>query len=188
MDNFVKNALNEVEASGSKHMLSDFLHKYYNSPIFDDMEEKIWETEVFLPLRERPSEVWDAVEYLMSQTTEINDESVETPLERAVGCIDYYMADYLIQHGANPNYWECRLESIEEHKDISVPLENWFLEEIDVAIVNGLEIDKELVFTHVYKLVRILVDAGKLSSFYGLCLAYKEKTDEIELGKLQLKY
>lgn len=183
MNSNVRNALNETEMYDKKCLLADFLNRYYIYEI-EESEFPVWEEEVYVPLEKRKSGVFKALEYLVSKEKNINDESVITALELAVGYIDYYMAEYLIAHGANPNCWEGREEDLKEPG----PHNNWYLEDLDVMVVNGLEIEHEIVYEHVLKLVKLLVGAGELESFGGLCLAYDSETGEIILHKLKMKY
>ncbi|MBR5595863.1 MAG: hypothetical protein IKW30_00455 [Lachnospiraceae bacterium] len=183
MNSNVKNALNEAEMYDKKCLLADFLNRYYIYEI-EESELSFWEEEIFIPLEERKSGVFEALEYLVPRERNINNESAITALELAVGHIDYYMAEYLIAHGANPNFWEEREEELKEPG----PHNNWYLEDLDVAVINDLEIEHEVVYEHVLKLIKLLTEAGELESFSGLCLAYDSETGEIELHKLRMKY
>lgn len=179
----VRNALNEAYERDKKHILVSFLRGYYNSDLFYCEDGGKTSDETFFPLEERASGVLEALEELLPLESNLNDESNEMPLEYAVGNADLYMTEYLIKHGANPNYWNDRMEDLEEKKLYGFPFNNWYLEEIDYLVVNCDFVDghDERVADILFKMMEALIIAGNLGSFSGISTGYDEEKMELSI-------
>jgi len=184
MEKEIRNALDETYARDSKHLLADFLRRYYKSDLFDQGEDTcILNEEISMPLEKRPSGVLEALEELVPLEKDINDESEEMALEYAVGNVDLYMTEYLLKNGADPNYWNERMGDLEEKQKYGLPCNNWYLAEIDYLVVNdeGVDGHNDKVADMLFDLMELLIKAGDLDSFYGVSTGYDAEKREISI-------
>lgn len=177
----------KVSVAGRGHIIYDLLCAYYDGEIFKGIELDDINSEIYLPLEQRPSGILEALGILISRENNINDESDWTPLMMSVVNLDYYMTEYLIMHNANPNFWCDREDDIREHQIMGISMDNYYLEDIDTRILWGLNFSEKLVTDNILRLKLILEFEG-VESFFGLCLSADKEHKEIKISSLQLKY
>ena len=169
-------------------MIYDLLCTYYDGEIFKGIELDDIESEIYLPLEQRPSGILEALETLMPMEDNINDDSDWTPLMMSVMNLDYFLTDYLIMHGANPNFWCDREKDIREHQILGTSMDNYYLEDIDTRMLGGLDFSQEQVGDNIMKLAKLILEYEGVKSFFGLCLSADKEHREIKINSLQCKY
>lgn len=161
---------------------------YYDGEIFKGIEVSDVESEVYMPLAERPSGILEALEMLMPMESNINDENDWTALMMSVCNLDYYMSEYLINHGANPCYWVDREEHIKEHEILGIPMSNYYLEDIDIRLMDVHNLSEEKISRCILNLVKTILEFEGVESFFGLCLSADKENREISISSLRCKY
>lgn len=141
-----------------KQIIYGLLCAYYDGEIFKGMELDDINSEIFKPLEKRPSGILKALETLMPLEHDINDESDWTPLMMSVANLDYYMTEYLIKHGAIPLYWYDREDDIKEHEQMGIPLNNYYLEDIDINLMDVYNMSEKIVSSCILQLVRTILE------------------------------
>ena len=128
--------------------------------------------EGYYPLEERNSGIYEAINLLIQNELDLNEEYKGTvALEYAVAWPDHYMAEYLIKHGADPNIWG------DMYADGPLGLlTNWYLDDIDIGLFDELISNEpdEVMIDALVKTAHVLVDIGGLRSYTGLCLKIEE--------------
>lgn len=104
------------------------------------------------------------------------------PLMMAVGWSDAPMTKYLIEHGADANYWPGMDEEPEFMRD------NYYLEDIDVAFLHGeYNHDKSNVDALLQTAIVLMRD-GKTGGFSGFCLVADPEKREVSVEPAKYKY
>ena len=94
-----------------------------------------------IPLENRPCGIKEQLDFLISQGCDLNlcemfEGEAETALMLAVCDRDYYLAEYLLNQGADPAVW-----LLEENKD-KYDKEYWLLDELDISFSDGCSGDR----------------------------------------------
>lgn len=189
MIDVLRNAIDSIVANGRKNVTLELLEMYYDGEIFKGYELDDVRAENYMPLEERASGILEALNEIIELEENLNDETNWTPLMMSVMNLDYYLTEYLINHGADPNYWDDREEDIKGAQVLGRRVTNYYLEDVDFRLyVDGLDIKNEIVIQNVFLLVKLLVEKGKLGDFNGMFLAIDAENRIISISSLELKY
>lgn len=161
----------EKASPDDKQIIYGLLCTYYNGEIFEELEIDDVKSEVYIPLEQRPSGIFEALEILMPMENDINDESDCTALIMSVCNLDYYMTEYLIEHGANPLYWYGREDDIKLYESTGIPMNNFYLEDIDIRLMDTSNWSQKIVSDCIFKLTKIILECDGVESFFGICLS-----------------
>ena len=180
--------LNEMKLIKKQETKDEVVYKilcaYYDAYIEKNANEEsnLFPEELLLPLEQRTSGIVEVMEWLVKEGFDLNEGEGFNPLMMAVGHADAAMTSFLIQNGADANYWPDMEEIPESYRD------NYYLEDIDIAYYNE---SWELTENYVMALLntaKVLLEKGKTGSFYGLCLSADAEKREIQLRGAQYKY
>lgn len=185
-----KNLKNRVEAThkGEKNVIYSLLCEYYDGEIFKDVELDDISSEIYMRLEDRPSGIFEAFNLLMPLETNLNDETEWTPLMMSVMNLDYYMTEYLIENGANPCYWFAREEDIKEQEFLGMEVENYYLADIDIRIMDGMDCTSETVINNILNLARLILRFEGVNSFWGHCIVADKEKRKITIQPLEMMY
>lgn len=177
-----------MQAQDGKNIIYRLLCEYYGGEIFKGVEIGDATSETYLKLEERPSGILESLNKLMPLELNINDETAWTPLMMSVMNLDYYMTEYLIQNGANPCFWHDREEEIREQKLFGLDVDNYYLVDIDIHIMNDIDLSEEKVTSTILNLARIILEFEGVNSFFGYCLKADKENRVISVDSFKTKY
>lgn len=131
-------------------------------------DEVIHPKELRRPLEERSGDILDAMNRIIKWGLDLNEGDCYNPLMMAVGYCDAAMTEFLITHGADPNYIPD-----DDGADSDT---NWYYDELDLAYFDeywkrGNETNRAIMDT-----AKVLVTKGNLGEYQGYCL----KIDTVE--------
>lgn len=138
--------------------------------LHDECDDSFWDTYVFkiqrTPLEARSSGILEKLDFLFSHGVDPNlcimvDGATETALMYAVCEHDYYMAKYLLEHGADPGVWLFTRPDHEKRDR-----EYWLMDELDISIMNGYKADAADV---ILRIAQLLWQHG-LRGWSGYCI------------------
>ncbi len=177
MNEKLQTCINQIKAGRiEKEVVYTFLRTYYNC--IEDMnaaEDAPYPEELTKPLRERKSGVYEAMCWLAQEKYDMN-EGDDTPLLETVAYADAPMTEFLIQNGADANYWPDKDENPE------VPKFNYYLEDIDIAYYNENWPLSDRYISALLETAKVLLTQGDTGSFLGLCLSADAEKREITIG------
>lgn len=183
MHNILENLIPKLKVK-EKHIVGELLEEYYYQIIQEDLIDP--SCEVFLPLDKRPSGIYKVLKEVIKYEKDINNEEKETPLTKALLNLDYYMIEYLIKHGANPNYWEEREEDIKEMHGLKP--DNDYLLWLDHMILGDLDVSNKVINETFFKIAQTILEFEGVDSFYGCCFTADKEKRELSVHPLGLKY
>ncbi len=197
MEKILSEELNKIMSSvGNVAGIYTLIDSYYqlyimNSDQYQDLvdealPEATWpeNEELLLPVEMRPSGIGSALQFLLTKGFCVDEpDGGFNALMLAVGMGDYYMTQYLLEQGADPNSWPDMDE---------LPIEfrrNYYLEDIDIHYMDECDANDgdENCKAALIKTAEVLVKTGKLSAFCGICLLIKEN-GEISFDRPHMKY
>lgn len=186
MDIIIEKCLNEIlDGKVKEYPMLYLLNVYYQdyiSAIRDKQEnENAYPLELSLPLIDRESGIYEAIENLCIRKVNFDEGDFYNPLMVAVAEADASMTEYLIIHGSDPGYWI-------DKEDNELPPWNYYYEDIDMAYLNERWDRDERFVSALLKTAMILSTSGNLGDFSGLCLKVDTKKNDITLSNMALRY
>ena len=153
-----------------------------------DLNDKFWyhylTEKQKTPLQERNGgKIVEQLDWFLQHGADINlndltkSGDVETPLSFAIRDEDFYLAEYLLEHGADPKVWlSDERFPWEEHED-------YLIEHMDVMMFDssGERFENEL------RIAALLAHYG-LDDFFGYCLSIDRENRTINGHKPNLMY
>lgn len=185
MNEILLNRINKIKKhQTSTEVFYDFLCVYYDDyiDVLNESEDAPYPKELTLPLKDRESGIYDAVTWLVEQGYNVNRGDCFNPLMMAVGHADAPMTSFLLQHGADANYWPEMDKSSEPLHD------NYYLEDIDIAYLNETWPKSERYIDALLQTAKVLLQEGNTGSFFGICLVADAEKREIILSDCHYKY
>ena len=201
IEEYVRNGgdLNICDSSG-KSVLAHFVYGYLR---FDhscsEQEILLWDehedddddeyllsfvpAKLMMPLSERNDGICEQLTFFMDQGANVNlcvmnDGVVDTPLLHSVEFSDYYLAEYLLEQGADPG------QRITDDGDLVDGKDYYLLEELDIAIMNGARGD---YVECALKIAALLYRYG-LTDWCGHCLEFDPENHRVFCHGLRLMY
>lgn len=194
------NSINICDKNGNS-LFADFLTGYCNygdGDTIDDREALLeiheeddydfWDSylseKLKTPLKERQDGVIiEQMDWFLANGADINlcDLSktgmVKTPIAVAVCNEDYYLAEYLLEHGADPKVWLF--------SDFRpwLTYETWLMEDIDIKMMDS----KGEQFQNLLHIAALLAHYG-MDDFGGICISIDKETRTIEGHGPQYKF
>lgn len=183
MDEKLQTCINKIKAGKiEKEVVHTFLRTYYDC--IEDMnpaEDAPYPEKLTKPLRERKFGIYEAMSWLAQEKYNMN-EGDDTPLMETVGYADAPMTEFLIQNGANANYWPD-MDEIP-----GIPRSNYYLEDIDIAYFEESWPLSERYINALLETAKVLLSQGNTGSFWGLCLSADAEKREITIGPPKYRY
>lgn len=135
------------------------------------------------PLLERNDGICDQLQFFVDHGVDVNlcDLSggiTSTPLLFAVCCSDYYLAEYLLEHGADPG------QRITDDGDLINGKSYYLMEELDIAIMNGARGD---YVNCALKIAGLLYRYG-MTDWNGYCIEFDKESHRVFAHDLRLMY
>ena len=132
----------------------------------DEPDDQPFPDELYQPLEQRDSGIFEALSILLKQGHDVNDEADGiNSLMLSVANADVHMTKYLIEHGANPNNCPDM-----DNESLYPKSENYYLEDIDLKYTDACFGNDERYKESLLQTAQVLVEGGGLKSFGGLCL------------------
>ena len=167
--------------------LDDCLYCYYNHDVYgyddiDDVPEEAVAEELKLPLEQRESGILRKVAELCKDISQLNPPGEDQPLMRSVGNLDYYMTEYLLEHGANPHF------DIQEG-DIPFGCGNYYIDEMDlIAMEEGFATDcDQTVFDRILKIAQLFAKHG-VTNVRTYCITIDSETKTVQVAQAKTKF
>ena len=179
-------------------LLEEFLKAYYEygdlpsdkeialMDIYPNEFDDFWCSYIFKnqkkPLKERQSGIINQLDWFFGCGTDVNlcqffEGMTMTPLAIAVREEDYFLTEYLLQHGADPKVWLFEEEKLESDYGF------WLMEHIDVLLT---EVRGERK-ANCIDIARLLAFYG-LEDFNGICFGVDKETRTIDYGPFHYDY
>ena len=158
---FVVGYYHHLESDPEEQALYD-LHDEYDYDFWDSYVFKFQRT----PLEDRSDGILEKLTFFLNHGADPNlcvlvDGMTETPLMQAVCNHDYYLTQYLLEHGADPGVWLFSKQEYEKRDR-----EYWLMDELDISIMNG---DKGEAAGVVLSVAQLLWEYG-LRDWSGYCI------------------
>lgn len=185
MNSILEKALLRIENGiGTDEAISNYLSAYYDVYIREKEKacDRFGELELADPLEERESGVSEGLKRLLEAGFDPNAGEVFNPLMMAVGWSDAPMTKYLIENGADANYWPGMDEEPECMRY------NFYLEEIDIAFLHGDHNHDESNVDALLQIAVVLISCGNTGGFLGFCLKADPEKREVSVSGFEPKY
>ena len=164
-----------------------FLDSYYQHDAYgyddvEDVPEDAIAEEINLPLDKRQSGILAQMEWLLAQGANINDGGEWLPLMLAVGNLDVAMTEYLLDHGADPNY---------AGEDDGVPYGcgNYYIDDLDIAALDEsfvTALDRN-VFDRILQIAVLFAKHG-VTDVHTHCISIDSKTRTVSVSQAKVKW
>lgn len=171
--------------------LYEYLDHYYqliiyNQPAPEDdkyNDSTSFSKELTLPLKERTYDVASELQWLIDHGADPNAGGDLLPLMLPVAFLDFYMAEYLLEHGANAHY----------HGDSEAQLPygcgNYYIDDLDASALNySFEPNVEkIVFDQILKFAVLFAKHGVVD-VHTHCISIDNKTQTVTVAQAQTKF
>lgn len=191
------NPINVCDGDGNS-LLTAFLAGYVeHGDITEDQEELrkedpegdygLWisflSTKHKTPLAQRSSKIVEQLEWFLNQGASLDlcDLSkcgmVDTPLVVAVHDEDYYLTEYLLEHGADPKVW------LFDDRDPGEQYETYLIDHMDISLLDS----KGERFGNLCKIAALLVGHG-FEDYGGHCIEVDKESRMLTCHNLRPRY
>ncbi|MBQ7625297.1 MAG: hypothetical protein IJS65_08480 [Clostridia bacterium] len=178
LESVVKKAVSRPEKRAWASVLAETYYQQYvgKADYFDDSIPDAGcseDEEFFLPVKKRPSGIYDAFSAIVAAGAEINaSEDFSNALTAAVGNLDYYMTEFLLSLGAEPRIWP----SMDEPSEMTYG-QNYYLDDLDIAFFDNRTANdySSAAEEAILKTARVLIEKGGLKNYSGYGLRVDEK-------------
>lgn len=167
-------------------VLCEFLGEYYHFVVYDpniEYDDDYYAEELWLPLDERPSKIFEQMKWLVEHGADLNDGGEWLPLMLPVAHLDYAMTEFLLENGANAHY------DSNEDGDIPYGCGNYYIDDLDVTLLNySFEPNAEKkVFDQVLKIATLFAKYG-VTDVYTYCVSIDGATRTVSVTQAKVKY
>ena len=167
-------------------VLYEFLEEYYHFVVYDpnvEYDDDYYAEELWVPLKERSNKIFDQMYWLIEHGADLNAGGEWLPLMPPVAHLDYSMAEFLLENGANAQY------DSNEDGEIPYGCGNYYIDDLDVTLLNySFEPNaKKEVFDQVLKIATLFAKYG-VTDVHTHCISIDGESRIVSVTQAKVKY